>query len=89
MAHCSLIRLQDVPSTGRTDWYDLCARSAKSKVHGQIQVSLQLATREDHGIIIDDNFNDVRQHEDLLLIFIDNERELFTVSVFFFMITIS
>ncbi|KAF6032338.1 hypothetical protein EB796_009359 [Bugula neritina] len=72
------ISLHDVPSTGRTDWYDLCARSAKSKVHGQIQVSLQLATREDHGIIIDDNFNDVRQHEDLLLIFIDNERELFT-----------
>ena len=72
---------QDIPSTGYSDWYDLCGRSAKSKVQGQIKVHLTLATREDHGIPIDDNFNDVQQHEDFLLIFIDHERHLFPVSL--------
>lgn len=71
---------QDVPSTGSSDWYDLCRRSAKSKVQGQIKVSLNLATREDHGIPMDDNFNDMEQHEDMLLLFIEYEQDQYEVS---------
>lgn len=78
---------QDVPSTGRTEWYDLCGRSAKSKVQGSIKVGLELATREDHGIPIDDNINDIQQHEDLLSVFIDYERSCFAVC-FILLITI-
>ncbi|XP_067937047.1 BAI1-associated protein 3-like [Watersipora subatra] len=72
---CIDVPLHDLPSTGNSQWYDLCGRSARSKVQGQIKVSLNLATREDHGFPIDDNFNDMQQHEDLLYIFIAHERE--------------
>lgn len=62
----------------------MCGRSSKSKVQGQIRISLNLGTREDRGIPIEDNFNDVQQHEDMLKIFIDYERSIDGVSYYVF-----
>lgn len=42
-------------------------------MEGQIKLRLALATREDRGIPEDDNWTDVRQHEDLISIFIEHE----------------
>ncbi|GFO38153.1 Bai1-associated protein 3 [Plakobranchus ocellatus] len=67
------IMLDDLPSTGVTQWYPLEGRSARSNVQGEIQLKLSLATREDRGIPEEDNWTDCRQHEDLMCIFIEYE----------------
>ncbi|WAQ96587.1 BAIP3-like protein, partial [Mya arenaria] len=56
----------DIPSSGHEKWYQLEGRSSRSSVDGQIKLRLTLATREDRGIPEDDNWTDVRQHEDLM-----------------------
>ena len=43
-------------------------------------LQLTLATREDRGIPEDDNWTDVRQHEDLMCIFVEYELRKFNVS---------
>ncbi|XP_045213590.2 BAI1-associated protein 3-like isoform X3 [Mercenaria mercenaria] len=70
---CINISLDDIPSSGHEKWYQLQGRTSKSNVEGQIKLRLTLATREDRGIPEDDNWTDVRQHEDLISIFIEHE----------------
>ncbi|XP_059157162.1 BAI1-associated protein 3-like isoform X2 [Physella acuta] len=70
---CVNIPLDDLPSTGKSQWYKLEGRSAKSNIQGEIHLKLNLATREDRGIPEDHNWTDVKQHEDLMSIFIEYE----------------
>ncbi|XP_055875420.1 BAI1-associated protein 3-like isoform X3 [Biomphalaria glabrata] len=70
---CVNIPLDDLPSTGISQWYKLEGRSSRSNIQGEIHLKLTLATREDRGIPEDDNWTDVRQHEDLMCIFIEYE----------------
>ncbi|KAJ8319416.1 hypothetical protein KUTeg_004507 [Tegillarca granosa] len=70
---CLTIPLNDLPSTGKDTWYKLEGRSAKSSIQGEIHLKLSLATREDRGIAEDDNWTDVRQHEDLISLFVQHE----------------
>jgi len=68
------IRLNELPSNGIDKWFDLEGRSEKSNVEGQIRLRLKLATREDRGNSQEeDNWNDLKQREQLLSIFIDHE----------------
>jgi len=67
------VYFQDIPSVGYDRWYQLEGRTAKSSVDGQIKLRLVLATREDRGIPEDDNWTDVRQHEDLMCLFVEHE----------------
>ena len=69
----NLFMLQDLPSTGVEKYFQLHGRSSKSNVQGEIKLRLQLATREDRGLDEDDNWTDVRQHEDLICLFIEHE----------------
>ena len=64
---------QEIPSTGIDRWYDLDGRSTKSNVEGQIRLKLTLSTREGRGIQEEDNLTDIRQHEDLMCLFIEHE----------------
>ena len=72
--------LQDLPSTGVEKYFQLHGRSSKSNVQGEIKLRLQLATREDRGLEEDDNWTDVRQHEDLICLFIEHEVRRLRVS---------
>lgn len=72
--------LQDLPSTGIEKYYQLHGRSSKSNVQGEIKLRLQFATREDRGLDEDDNWTDVRQHEDLICLFIEHEVRRIRVS---------
>ena len=65
--------MQDIPSTGVDQFYDLEGRSTRSNVQGSIRLKMNLATREDRGINEEDNWTDIRQHEDLMCIFIEYE----------------
>jgi BAI1-associated protein 3 len=68
------IRLNELPSSGIDKWFELEGRSEKSNVEGQIRLRLKLATREDRGNSQEeDNWNDLKQREELLTIFIDYE----------------
>ena len=67
------IRLDDIASNGTEKWYDLEGKSEKPKVSGQIHLRLKLATKEDRGQPEDDNWNDFKQQEKLISIFIDHE----------------
>ena len=71
---------QNIPSTGIDKWYPLEGRTARSNIQGEIRLRLSLATREDRGIPEDDNWTDVRQHEDLMCIFVEHELHKFSVS---------
>ena len=55
---------------GTDKWFELEGRSARSNVEGQIRLQMRLATREDRGIPEEDNWTDIKQHEDLMSIFI-------------------
>lgn len=70
---CITVPIKDLPSTGIDKYYQLHGRSSKSNVQGEIKLRLQLATREDRGLDEDDNWTDVRQHEDLICLFIEHE----------------
>ncbi|CAG5125590.1 unnamed protein product, partial [Candidula unifasciata] len=70
---CVNIPLEDLPSTGLNHWYKLEGRSSRSNIQGEIHLKLSLATRENRGIHEEDNWSDVRQHEDLMCIFIEHE----------------
>ncbi|XP_064617037.1 BAI1-associated protein 3-like [Liolophura sinensis] len=74
---CVNVPLHDVPSTGMLKWYPLEGRTSRSKIQGEICLQLSLATREDRGIPEDDNWTDVKQHEDLMCIFIQHEQRKF------------
>ena len=76
----SQLFFQDIPSAGHQRWYKLEGRSARSSVEGEIKLRLALATREDRGIPEDDNWTDVRQHEDLMCLFIEHEVRKYKVS---------
>ena len=71
--------MQDIPSTGIDDWFDLEGRSSRSNIEGQLHLRLQLATREDKGYSEEDNWNDIQEHEDLICVFIDYELRKFKV----------
>lgn len=68
---CVNIPAKDIPSSGIEKWYKLEGRSSKSNIQGEIQLKLCLTTREDRGIPEDDNWTDMKQHEDLICIFIE------------------
>ncbi|XP_048763860.1 BAI1-associated protein 3-like isoform X3 [Ostrea edulis] len=70
---CVTVSMHDLPSTGEEKYFQLHGRSSKSNVQGEIKLRLQLATREDQGLDEDDNWTDVRQHEDLICLFIEHE----------------
>lgn len=67
------INLFDLPSNGTEKWFDLEARSEKSKVEGKIRLRLKLATREDREMLEDDNSNDFKQQEQLVSLFVSHE----------------
>ncbi|CAF1066209.1 unnamed protein product [Adineta ricciae] len=67
------IKISEIPSTGIDKWFALEGRSENSKVHGQIHIRANLATREDRGVSEEDNWTDIKQHVELLQIFIDHE----------------
>ncbi|CAI9723929.1 BAI1-associated protein 3-like isoform X3 [Octopus vulgaris] len=68
---CVNIPAKEIPSSGLEKWYNLEGRSSKSNIQGEIQLKLCLTTREDRGIPEDDNWTDMKQHEDLICIFIE------------------
>jgi BAI1-associated protein 3 len=67
------ISLEDLPSSGLEKWYDLEGRTEKSRVEGKIRLRLKLSTREDRGQAEEDNWNDLKQQENILAIFINHE----------------
>ncbi len=72
------VRLDDIPSNGVERWYELEGKSEKSKVTGSIRLRLKLATREDRGAQNkeeneEENWIELKQQEQLISIFIDNE----------------
>ncbi|CAF1561477.1 unnamed protein product, partial [Rotaria magnacalcarata] len=71
------LKVNEIPSTGIDKWFSLEGRSENSKVHGQIHVRASLATREDRGVSEEDNWTDIKQHVELLQIFIDHELKKF------------
>ncbi|UJR07768.1 hypothetical protein I4U23_012051 [Adineta vaga] len=71
------IKISEIPSTGIDKWFSLEGRSENSKVRGQIHIRANLATREDRGISEEDNWTDIKQHVELLQIFIDHELNTF------------
>lgn len=77
-----LFHFQDIPSTGVEDWYSLQGRSSRSNIQGDIQLKVSLATREDRGIDEEDNWTDVRQHEDLITVFVEHEVRGLNVRVY-------
>ncbi|KAL5018735.1 hypothetical protein ScPMuIL_004457 [Solemya velum] len=70
---CVTIPLSNIPSTGSDCWFPLEGRSSRSNIQGQIRLKMSLATREDRGIPEDDNWTDIRQHEDLMSVFVEHE----------------
>ncbi|KAK3090649.1 hypothetical protein FSP39_013399 [Pinctada imbricata] len=70
---CVDVEFNDLPSTGEEKWFKLEGRSSRSNIQGDIKLRLSLATREDRGLPEDDNWTDVRQHEDLICVFIQHE----------------
>ena len=72
--------IQDIPSTGLDDWFELEGRSSRSNIEGHIRLKLQLATREDKGYSEEDNWMDIQEHENLICVFIEYELRKFQVS---------
>ena len=52
-------------------------------MRGQIHIRANLATREDRGIPEEDNWTDIKQHVELLQIFIDHQLKKFKVKLSF------
>lgn len=67
------INVNNIPSNGFDGFYDLEGRTEKSNVEGKIRLRLNLATREDRGQLDDQVFIELKQHGQLLEIFIDYE----------------
>jgi BAI1-associated protein 3 len=67
------VRLDDLPSSGVDKWCDLEARSEKSKVEGKIRLRLKLATKEDRGVHEEDSWDEIKQQEQMLSVFINYE----------------
>ena len=63
-------------------------RSENSKVRGQIHIRAKLTTREDRGVAEEDNWTDIKQHVELLQIFIEHELNKYKVRSFFFFLFI-
>ncbi|KAK2162506.1 hypothetical protein LSH36_97g03031 [Paralvinella palmiformis] len=76
------ILLDDIPSTGIDDWFDLEARSSRSNVEGQIRLRLNLATREDRGYFEEDPYTEIKEHEDLMCVFIEHEIKSFKGEIY-------
>lgn len=72
-------RAQEIPSTGVECWYKLGGRSQRSTIQGRIHLKLWLSTREDLGTSEEDNWNEIKQQENLHCIFIDFEVARFKV----------
>ena len=70
---------QDIPSTGVDGWFDLEARSSRSSVEGQIHLRYDLSTREDRGYSEEDAWDEIREHQDLMGVFIEHELKSFKV----------
>ncbi|CAF3367333.1 unnamed protein product [Rotaria socialis] len=71
------LKISEIPSTGIDKWFSLEGRNESSKVRGQIHIRANLTTREDRGISEEDNWTDIKEHVELLEIFIDHELKQF------------
>ncbi|CAF4237191.1 unnamed protein product, partial [Rotaria sp. Silwood2] len=71
------LKISEIPSTGIDKWFSLEGRSENSKVRGQIHIRANLTTREDRGLSEEDNWTDIKEHVELLQIFIDHELKKF------------
>ncbi|CAF1576139.1 unnamed protein product [Adineta ricciae] len=71
------LKISEIPSIGIDKWFSLEGRSENSKVRGQIHIRAKLTTREDRGIPEEDNWTDIKQHVELLQIFIQHELNKF------------
>ncbi|CAF4554622.1 unnamed protein product [Rotaria sp. Silwood1] len=71
------LKISEIPSTGIDKWFSLEGRNENSKVRGQIHIRANLTTREDRGISEEDNWTDIKEHVELLQIFIDHELKKF------------
>ena len=69
--------MNNIPSNGLDAWYDLEGRSERSTVEGKIRLKMSLATCEDRGQLEDQIFTELKQHGQLMEIFIDNELSKF------------
>lgn len=72
--------MQDIPSTGLNQWFDLSSRSNKLKVEGQIRLELNLATKEDKGIYEGYELVEMKEHKNLMRVFIEHEYNLAKVN---------
>ncbi|XP_064115164.1 BAI1-associated protein 3-like [Macrobrachium nipponense] len=70
---CVNIPLQDIPSTGVDKWYPLEGRSHRSNIQGQIHLKMWLSTREDRGTSEEESWAEVRQHDQIITIFLLHE----------------
>ncbi|XP_071743280.1 BAI1-associated protein 3 isoform X2 [Lepeophtheirus salmonis] len=66
------ILIKDLPCKVVEKWYNLEARSTKSKITGSIKLKIWLSTRENKGLSDeDDRWNEIEQHQIIYSIFID------------------
>ncbi|XP_069995655.1 BAI1-associated protein 3 isoform X6 [Penaeus vannamei] len=70
---CVNVPLQDIPSTGLDKWYPLEGRSLRSNIQGQIHLKMWLSTREDRGTSEEEAWVEVRQHDQIITIFLLHE----------------
>ena len=67
------IPLDELASNGLDKWFELEGRSESKRADGRLHLRLKLAPREDRGAANtseEDNFNDFKQHERILEIFV-------------------
>ncbi|XP_078611794.1 BAI1-associated protein 3-like isoform X12 [Branchiostoma floridae x Branchiostoma japonicum] len=76
---CIDINLARIPSTGCDQWFDLEARSIRSKVQGKLRLQLQLGTQERDTPYKDEA---IRVHQDLYDLFVEHEARTHSDQVF-------
>ncbi|XP_045109688.1 BAI1-associated protein 3-like isoform X3 [Portunus trituberculatus] len=74
---CVNVPLQDIPSIGVDKWYPLEGRSHRSNIQGQINLKMWLSTREDRGRSEEEVWAEVREHDQIITIFLLHELNKF------------